>query len=58
MKKLIRFLTENTAEILYILGVFFIVFTTFVINIKAGMFCLGIVLVLNGLFLARWPTKK
>lgn len=58
MKNIIRFLKENMAEIFYILGMFFIILTTFLINIKAGMYTLGVALVLNGLFLARCPTKK
>jgi hypothetical protein len=53
LNTLLKFISTFIAEILVISGAFYIVFATFKINIVAGYYCLGVILLLIGLFLAN-----
>lgn len=50
---LISFLKENVLEIILILGLFFIVLASMLINQILGLYVLGIVLVATSLYIAR-----
>lgn len=49
---------RNNPEILFILGLFFIVYATFLINYVAGFYTVGISLIFLAFILARLPTIK
>ncbi|MHB9950779.1 hypothetical protein CF055_17350 [Clostridium botulinum] len=53
IKNLIKVLLKNIPEILFILGIFFIIFSTFLINKIAGMYVLGAILTILGVLFAR-----
>lgn len=53
LNTLIRFISHFLAEIFVIVGLFFIVKITFKINIIAGYYTLGGMLLVIGLFLAN-----
>jgi len=50
---LISFLKDNVLEIILILGLFFIVLASMLINQILGLYVLGIVLVATSLYVAR-----
>jgi hypothetical protein len=50
---LVKIISRLLPEILIIVGLFFIVFATFKINAIAGYYCLGGVLLLVGILLAK-----
>lgn len=50
---LISFLKDNVLEIILILGLFFIVLASMLINQILGLYVLGIVLVATSLYIAR-----
>lgn len=52
-----KFLKNNIIEILAVLGCFFIVFASFLINLVLGFYILGAILVLFSAFLCI-PKKK
>ena len=49
---------ENIPEIVLILGLFFIICGFFLIHFIAGMFSIGIILVILAIFLAKKPHKR
>ncbi|APH21336.1 hypothetical protein [Clostridium botulinum] len=53
MKKIIQFLIKNIPEVMFLLGIFFIIFSTFLINKIAGMYVLGAILTVLGVLFAR-----
>lgn len=53
IKNLIKVLLKNIPEILFILGIFFIIFSTFLINKIAGMYVLGAILTIISILLAK-----
>lgn len=52
-----KFIKENIEEILIISGLSLIVCATFLINLIAGIYCLGIILFLFGAFLLKYPKR-
>jgi len=60
--KLLRVLLENIAEnipeIILILGLFFIICGFFLVHFIAGIFSIGIILALLGVFLAKKPNQR
>ena len=53
MDTLKQFLSTYISEILILIGVFFIVFATFKINILAGFYVLGGILTTGGIIFAK-----
>jgi type IV secretory pathway TrbL component len=51
--KIIKAISTYIAEIFVIAGAYFIILATFKLNTIAGLYCLGIILLLIGLFLAK-----
>jgi len=45
-------------EILILIGLFFIVFPTYLINTYAGMYLTGVLFVALGVFFAKFPPNK
>ena len=58
LKKNKEFFRRNIPELILILGIFFIIYATFLINYVAGFYVTGISLILLSFILARLPTKK
>jgi len=57
--KIIKAGIKNYIEDVFILsGLFLIIKTTFYINKLAGLYLLGVILLLLGIYFARNPTKK
>lgn len=52
-----KFLKNNISEILAILGSFFISLATFLINVIAGIYVTGIILIIFSIILC-FPKKK
>ncbi|KOM97262.1 hypothetical protein ACP49_09340 [Clostridium botulinum] len=57
IKNLIKVLLKNIPEILFVLGIFFIIFSTFLINYIAGMYVLGAILTILGILFARHERR-
>lgn len=53
---LMAFIGTFTAEILVVIGALFIILATFKINTIAGLYCLGFIVIVLGIFLSI--TKK
>lgn len=51
-------ITDNLPEILFIIGLLFIIIATFLINFIAGIYSLGLILTGLGVLLARKPIEK
>lgn len=45
-------------EILILIGLFFIVFPTYMINMYAGMYLTGVLFIAIGVFFAKFPPRK
>ncbi|MBY6799534.1 DUF1056 domain-containing protein [Clostridium botulinum] len=57
LKNIIQVLSKNIPEIMFLLGIFFIVFSTFLINKIAGMYVLGAILTILGILFARHERR-
>ena len=57
LNKIKEFLIKNNSEILAILGLFFIILATFLLNFIAGIYALGAILTILGVFIAVKPKK-
>lgn len=53
-----RFFKQSYNDLLILSGLFFIVFATFLISKIAGFYCLGIVLLLLGIWFTLAPPNK
>lgn len=51
-------LGQYVEDLLILLGLFFIVYTTFTVNWTAGMYCLGVCLFGLGVYFTRHPIEK
>lgn len=56
LNKISKKISQLLAEIIIVIGLFFIVITTFLINYIIGMYLIGFLLLLVGLFIAY--TRK
>lgn len=55
IKKRVR---QYLNEILILIGLFFIVFPTYAINLYAGLYLTGAIVIALGLFFAKFPPNK
>lgn len=51
-------ITQNIMETFMILGLFFIILATFLINTIAGLYILGLVLCIISIFLFKFPVRR
>ena len=58
LKLFLEKIIKELPEIILLLGLFFIILATFLINFIAGLYCLGLILTGLGVFLAKKPYKK
>ncbi|RMD02750.1 hypothetical protein D9O40_05450 [Clostridium autoethanogenum] len=55
--KIKQFISQNIEDILIFLGLFFILYATFLINYIAFLYILGFILLGIGVFLIKFPKK-
>ena len=58
MNKVKKFLLSNIEDFLIFAGLILIIVATFILNYIAGIYVMGVILLILGWFIIRYPAKK
>lgn len=58
LNKIKQFIVQNNVELLIFLGLFFIILASFLLNIIAGFYILGISFIGFAVFLLKFPSGR
>lgn len=52
------FITKYLEDLLILSGLIIIIKATFLLSLIAGMYCLGLILLVLGIFFAKYPPRR